>query len=140
MKKTYFKYLFSSFKNDLTRILAIFLIVFLGVGFVVSLRGSSPDLKRSANQYYIDSKFNDMYILSTIGFSKTDEKTFKETIDGAKYVQAEYLNDSYFTLDGKIIEGRENIRPMDDNSINKLSLYEGRFPASEDEWLDLTFS
>ena len=33
MKKTYFKYLFSSFKNDLTRILAIFLIVFLGVGF-----------------------------------------------------------------------------------------------------------
>ena len=75
MKKTYFKYLFSSFKNDLTRILAIFLIVFLGVGFVVGLRGSSPDLKRSANQYYIDSKFNDMYILSTIGFSKTDEKT-----------------------------------------------------------------
>ena len=104
MKKTYFKYLFSSFKNDLTRILAIFLIVFLGVGFVVGLRGSSPDLKRSANQYYIDSKFNDMYILSTIGFSKTDEKTFKDIIDGAKYVQAEYLNDSYFTIDGKIIE------------------------------------
>ena len=140
MKKTYFKYLFSSFKNDLTRILAIFLIVFLGVGFVVGLRSSSPDLKRSANQYYIDSKFNDMYILSTIGFSKTDEKTFKDTIDGAKYVQAEYLNDSYFTIDGKIIEGRENIRPMDDNSINKLSLYEGRFPESKDECVALIFS
>ena len=55
MKKTYFKYLFSSFKNDLTRILAIFLIVFLGVGFVVGLitPGCHYKAKKGENVYAI---------------------------------------------------------------------------------------
>ena len=82
MKKTYTKYLFSSFKHDITRILAIFLIVFLGISFVVGLRSSSPDLRSSTNEYYVQSKFNDMYIISSIGFSKNDQKIFKEKIKG----------------------------------------------------------
>lgn len=139
MKKAYSKYLFSSFKQDLTRILAIFLIVLLGVGFVVGLKSSTPDLRKSTNEYFLNSKFNDMYIVSTIGFSKSDENIFLDKVDGAKHVQAEYQMDSYFTFKNEKFEGRENIRTFKSSAVDKLELVEGNFPKSKDECVILTF-
>ena len=64
MKKTYTKYIFSSIKQDLSRLISIFVIVVLGLGFLVGLKSTSPDLRATMNQYYNDMNFMDVYIQS----------------------------------------------------------------------------
>ena len=80
-----------------------------------------------------------MYIVSTIGFSKSDENIFLDKVEGAKHVQAEYQMDSYFTFKNEKFEGRENIRTFKSSAVDKLELVEGNFPKSKDECVILTF-
>ena len=52
MKKNYWKMVFRTVKGSFSRFLAIFLITALGVGFLVGLLCTSPDIRSSVDDYY----------------------------------------------------------------------------------------
>ena len=70
MKKTHLKYIFKCIKDDLSRLIAITVIVLLSIGFLTGLMGSPKDLRASFNKYYNETNLLDVYIQSTIGYSK----------------------------------------------------------------------
>ena len=57
MKKTYCKSILRTVRSSLSRFLAIFAIVALGVGFLAGLLSSPGDMRASAEQYYDDTDF-----------------------------------------------------------------------------------
>ena len=71
----------SSIKEDLSHLIAIFLIVFLGISFIVGLMSTSPDIEYTVDKYYKENNFVDTYIVSTIGFDEEDTSKIKEKID-----------------------------------------------------------
>lgn len=136
MKKTYFKYLFSSIKHDFSRLLAIFLIVMLGVGFVVGLMSTTPDLQRTVNNYYNEINFTDIYIQSTLGFTDNDLTDIKANVSDIKSIELSYQMDEETILnDDEILLSRVVTRDFENNdsSIDKLTLTEGRFPENNTE-------
>ncbi len=136
MKKTYFKYLFRSIEQDLSRLLAIFLIVLLGIGFLVGLMSTSPDLYTTADKYYDDTNFTDIYLQSTIGFDKKDKDFIKENLDDVYLIEDSYQIDEFAYLNEE--ENRILSRVMtkdfsSNNSIDELTLVNGEFPTNLNE-------
>ena len=133
MNKKHFKYILKSIKKDLTRLIAICLIVFLGVGFLVGLMSSPKDLKASINSYYSNSNLLDVYIQSTIGFDEDDVSFLEENIDGIDKIQSYNQLDKYVYLDNTKVQGRVIYRTFNVDDIDKLSLVEGEFPDEKNE-------
>lgn len=133
MNKKHFKYILKSIKKDLTRLIAICLIVFLGVGFLVGLMSSPKDLKASINSYYTNSNLLDVYIQSTIGFDADDVTFLEENIDGIDKIQSYNQLDQYVYLDDTKIQGRVVYRTFNADDIDKLTLIEGELPDESNE-------
>ncbi len=133
MKKTHLKYIFKSIKDDLSRLIAITVIVLLSIGFLTGLMGSPKDLRASFNKYYEETNLLDIYIQSTIGFSKDDIDFLKENVDGIDKIEDYYQVDEYVYLDSTRIQGRVIYREFNEDSIDKLTLVEGTLPASSTE-------
>lgn len=133
MNKKHFKYILKSIKRDLARLIAICLIVFLGVGFLVGLMSSPKDLRASINSYYSNSNLLDVYVQSTIGFDEEDVSFLEENVDGIDKIQAYNQLDQYVYLDNTKVQGRVIYRTFNSDDIDKLSLVEGEFPSSSDE-------
>lgn len=72
MKRTYRKILFREVRHTISRFLAIFAIVALGVGFLAGLLATTPDMKLSADRYYDETATMDIRVLSTLGLSEDD--------------------------------------------------------------------
>lgn len=133
MKKTFLRYVFSSIKHDISRLISIFVIVVLGLGFLVGLKSTSPDLRASMNAYYNDTNFMDIYIQSTIGFSSSDVDDLRNELTGVSQIEGYYQMDEFTEIGGKKCETRLTYRSFNDNSIDKLTLREGEFPDEPNE-------
>lgn len=133
MKKTFLRYVFSSIKHDISRLISIFVIVVLGLGFLVGLKSTSPDLRASMNAYYNDTNFMDIYIQSTIGFSTSDVDDLRNELTGVSQIEGYYQMDEFTEIGGKKCETRLTYRSFNDNSIDKLTLREGEFPDEPNE-------
>lgn len=133
MKKTFLRYVFSSIKHDISRLISIFVIVVLGLGFLVGLKSTSPDLRASMNAYYNDTNFMDIYIQSTIGFSSSDVDDLRNELTGVSQIEGYYQMDEFAEIGGKKCETRLTYRSFNDNSIDKLTLREGEFPDKPNE-------
>ena len=140
MKKTFTKYIFSSIKHDLSRLIAIFVIVVLGLGFLVGLKSTSPDLQATMSNYFNDTNFMDVYIQSTLGFSKDDVDELNGELTGVSSIEGYYQMDEFAYIDGKKNETRLIYRDFNDTSIDKLSLVSGKFPENSSEVLMLNNS
>lgn len=140
MKKTFTKYIFSSIKHDLSRLIAIFVIVVLGLGFLVGLKSTSPDLQATMSNYFNDTNFMDVYIQSTLGFSKDDVDELNGELTGVSSIEGYYQTDEFAYIDGKKNETRLIYRDFNDTSIDKLSLVSGKFPENSSEVLMLNNS
>ncbi|MCM1209137.1 MAG: ABC transporter permease, partial [Ruminococcus sp.] len=86
-------------KNSLTRYLAIFIIIGLGVGFFAGLRACRPALTETVNQYFETQNFYDFRCVSSIGFSKDSVAAFSDNehilnVEGALY------EDALISIDG----------------------------------------
>lgn len=138
MKKTYIKYIMSSIKEDLSHLIAIFLIVFLGISFIVGLMSTSPDIEYTVDKYYKENNFVDTYIVSTIGFDEEDTSKIKEKIDDIDLIESHYQIDEYYYVNNKKVTGRLIYRTFEDNAIDKLTLIDGRFPSNKNECVALS--
>ena len=66
LKRTYRKVILREVRFSLSRFLAIFAIVALGVGFLAGLLAATPDMRLSVDDYYDRMNIMDVRVLSTL--------------------------------------------------------------------------
>ncbi|MDE6242365.1 MAG: FtsX-like permease family protein [Anaeroplasmataceae bacterium] len=132
MKKTFIKTIFRDYKKNLTRLIAIVAIMALGVGFLIGLLSSTPDLQDSMERYYDETNTYDILIKSTIGFSKEDILSLKDDIEEIKDIEGISSMDFKTRYDGVDITTRRIVSSFEAN-INQFTLIEGRMPTSGTE-------
>ena len=121
-----------------SRFIAIFSIIALGTGFFSGVKATGPDMKLTADQYFVDNNLMDIRIISSYGLNEEDisaiksEKNIKELMPS-------------FTLDAiakhNSIDAVAKIHsiPLDFKDtqngayINRVRIIEGRLPNSDNE-------
>ncbi len=118
-------------KKSITRFLSILLIVALGVAFFSGIRASQPDMKISADQYYDDSNFMDIRIISTMGLTEEDVEAIRR-IEGIKEAEPAFSLDVLC----KTHDTEEVVKVMSlTDKLNKIHITEGRLPENTSECL-----
>ena len=123
-------------RGSLSRFLAIFAIVALGVGFLSGLLASPVDMRLSADQYCRDSRLYDIKIQATQGLTDDDLAAVK-AIGGVDQVMPAW--DMDLVLDrpatGESLTSRLMSLPAENAAVqmNRLTLVEGRLPSAPGE-------
>lgn len=147
------KDLFRSVKNSMTRFISIVAIIALGISFFVGMKSASPDMKKTANDYFCKNNLMDIEVYSSIGFTS-------EEIEKISAVEGIRAADGVKSADTLIFVGENGIvnasngaamacRVMsmdfkraadfcesgsaDDSYINRIDLVDGRFPEKKNE-------
>lgn len=92
LKRTYRKVILREVRFSLSRFLAIFAIVALGVGFLAGLLAATPDMRLSVDDYYDRMNIMDVRVLSTLGLSEEDIAAIRQA-DGVEQVEPGYTAD-----------------------------------------------
>lgn len=114
-------------KNSFGRFLSVVLIVALGTGFFAGLRGASPDMLKTLDNYYDKSLLMDYKITSTMGLTNDDIDSLNKLNHTSKVIPSYSLD---VLVDGKCIR----VHALETN-INKVTLKDGRMPKKENECL-----
>ena len=136
MKKNYWKMVFRTIKESFSRFLAIFLITALGVGFLVGLLCTSPDIRTSVDGYYDAHNLFDLDIKGTMGLTEADVQAMDsrpETETVTAVYQKDVLADN---PDGQNQVARLHAADYTndvEHMVNSPELLEGRFPEKAGE-------
>ena len=141
LKKTYRKVILREVRHSISRFLAIFAIVALGVGFLAGLLATTPDMRLSTDRYYDETNLMDIRVLSTLGLSDGDIEAIRST-EGVAGVMPGYSAD--VLVDGAESSGvvaRFVSLPLDKLEAgeeetgyqNRIVLTEGRYPQEPGE-------
>ena len=111
------------------RFLSILLVVLLGVGFFAGIKATSPDMKKTIDEYFDNQNVMDIEVISTLGLTDDDIKTL-QNVEGVEKVSASYYQDAIVQVqDAEYVMRMESIA----DDINTLVLVEGNMPQSIDE-------
>ena len=134
MKKTYGKSILRTVRSSLSRFLAIFTIVALGVGFLAGLLSSPDDMRLSAESYYDGTDLYDLRAVSTLGLTEVDVRQVEE-LPGVESVMPVYDMDFVVDLaDGDTLTARMHTLPEKGRtSLNTPVLVDGRLPEKAGE-------
>ncbi|GHU62426.1 hypothetical protein FACS189445_5430 [Spirochaetia bacterium] len=137
--KTYIKTILREIRGTLSRFVAIFAIVALGVGFLAGLLATTPDMKLSVDHYFRETNMMDIFIKATMGITEGDVEALA-ALDETALVLPAYVMDSLVRTDlDEVLAARVYGLPLDDADsaafVNKLELVAGRFPERDDECL-----
>lgn len=128
---------FRLIKRTHKRFLSLFLIVTIGVAFMVGVMASSPVLRDSVDLYYDENHLMDIQLYSSYGFCKEDISAIKK-VNGVKDVFASKFVDVYGS---DVNESVYVTRVQELNSnVNNFVLKEGRMPSKPNEALTLASS
>ena len=123
-------------RSSLSRFLAIFAIVALGVGFLSGLLASPVDMRLSADRYCRDAQLYDIKIQATQGLTD-DDLAAVTAIEGVGQVMPAW--DMDLVLDrpatGESLTSRLMSLPAENAAaqMNQLTLVEGRLPSAPGE-------
>lgn len=134
MNPSYRKNILRTVKSSLSRFLAIFAIVTLGVGFLAGLLAAPGDMRLSADSYYDDTAMYDLRVVSTLGLTEQDLELVRQT-EGVESVLPVYDEDLVLlTPDGDSHTARVHTLPGESEpGINNLILQTGRMPEKAGE-------
>ncbi len=139
MKKSYRKVIVREVTHTLSRFLAIFGIVALGVGFLASLLATTPDMRASTDRYYDETNMFDIRVVSPLGLTSRDVDAIRST-DGVAGVMPLYSADAMITIPaGEDVVTHIQSLPLsllDTDSgdyQNRVILTEGRMPETPGE-------
>lgn len=135
--KSYLKIIFREIKKSFGRFAAIIGIVTLGVGFLVGILSSTPDMQISADKYYDENQMTDIFIKATMGLTEDDLKTVA-ALSGVEKITPAYVTDAVIqTSQEEMLTARIYGLPLEDNEtnqmVNHLTLTEGRMPQQPSE-------
>ena len=153
MSKALLKDTFRSIWRTKARFISIILIVALGIGFFAGIKATAPDMKETANRYFLSNNLMDLRVLSTVGFEQADVDAIRE-IDGVHAVMPAYFADglvkvngeSLIDMDGSAFSVRAHSLSMemladwqngknDAEYMNRPTLIEGEWPKNANECL-----
>ncbi|NCB73173.1 MAG: ABC transporter permease [Clostridia bacterium] len=135
MRKTHNKNFLRTIKDTFGRFAAIFAIVALGVGFLVGLLSSTPDMRYSFDEYLDSSAMYDIRVLGDMGLTDEDITAIR-SLEGVQNVQAGYLADvTMNTAKDTEYTARLHSLSLDsgENTINIPQLSSGRLPEKAGE-------
>ena len=133
MKRSYIKNIFRTVRSTLSRFLAIFAIVALGVGFLAGLLASPDDMRISADEYCDEVDLYDLHVVSTLGLTEDDLFAVRQ-IEGVQNVLPVYDADLiYLSEEGDSHTTRVHTLPQDETVMNSVLLREGRMPERPGE-------
>ncbi|MDD3429172.1 MAG: FtsX-like permease family protein [Oscillospiraceae bacterium] len=141
--KTFHKNIWREIKQSLSRFLAIFSIVALGVGFLAGLLATTPDMRFSVDAYYDKSRMMDIRLISTLGLTAEDVNAIR-SIDGVQQIMPVYTADTVVqSTAGDTFVARLQSLPQDtsdsnENYLNRLELVSGRMPQKPNECVVVT--
>lgn len=135
--KAFHKDVLRAVTHSWSRFLALFVIVALGAGFYSGLRTTAPNMRATADAYYDDTRFFDVRLVSTFGFTDDDVEAIRAT-EGVGSVMAGYSADWLVRMGEKDVVTRLHSLPSDlseDNEeyLNRPTLKEGRMPENPGE-------
>lgn len=131
--KKYTKTIIREIRQSFGRFAAIIAIVALGVGFLMGLLSSTPDMKASADAYYRESAMSDFNIKSTMGLTDDDLSALKAMPQTDRIMPARVTDALMTTTDGQLLTGRLYGIDLSQLTVNKLTLKKGRMPESSSE-------
>ncbi len=133
MSKKYTKTITREIRSSFGRFAAIIAIVALGVGFLVGILSSTPDMKATADKYYAEYSMSDFDLKSTMGFTEKDIDAIKN-IEEVDTVMPARVTDAMVSVGSSYaVAGRIYGLDMDNITLNKLQLVEGRMPEDKTE-------
>ena len=133
MSKKYTKTIAREIRSSFGRFAAIIAIVALGVGFLVGVLSSTPDMKATADEYYAEYSMSDFDLKSTMGFTEKDISAIKSIEEVDKVMPARVTDAMVSINQNSTVAGRIYGLDMDNITINKLQLVEGRMPENKTE-------
>lgn len=140
MKRTYRKSIIRTVRQSLSRFMAIFAIVALGVGFLAGLLSATPDMRYSADKVFDETELFDLRIVGTLGLSDDDVAAVR-AIEGVQDIMPVYSVDALVnTPGGDTLVTKIQSVPLDQieqkeptGYINRMEVVEGRLPVKDDE-------
>ena len=136
--KTYGKNIFRTIRGSLSRFLAIFAIVALGVGFLAGLLVSPMDMRLSADALYDETRLYDLRVVSTLGLTEEDVEAVS-AVEGVEGLFPAYDTDLVLlSEEGDSLTARVHSLPEDTseenaNYLTRPQLLEGRMPQEPGE-------
>lgn len=124
-------------KNTKSRFVSIMVIVALGVGFFVGVKGASPSMKHSADKFFKENNLMDYKIMSSYGFREEDIESLKN-MEGVKAIMPSYSTELLVKSNETEVVVKVHAIPKaydnnDKNVINKVNITEGRLPEKSGE-------
>ena len=120
-----------SIRSSFGRFLAILLIVTLSVGFFSGLKITKSAMAETCNDYLTEHSLFDYKLLSTIGFTEDDVKTF-QGISSVSLAEGGKSTDALLQLEEKTAAYKLIAIPK---YINTPALVAGEMPSSKNECL-----
>lgn len=134
MKKMYTRVAIREIKHSLGRFTAIIAIVALGVGFLVGLLSTTPDMKASMNAWYDKQSMYDFNIKSTMGLTEDDISAVSALSFVSRVMPAKVTDVLMTDSNGDLLTARlYGMELSEKDGINNLTLLEGRLPESPGE-------
>ena len=129
MKKALLKDSVKEIRKTYKRFLSILLMSLLGVGFFAGIRATSPDMRKTIDNYYNEQNFYDIQMISTLGLTDEDVDLIKNN---------EYVSEVYgsFSKEALVEISNNSVPVVKVHSlldINKVILKEGRLPEKDNE-------
>ena len=131
MKKTQIIDHLRNIRKQFVSWLSIIVIAMLAVIAYLGIRFTAGSLKENFNSFYKESGYRDVQILSTLRFSKENLEEI-EKIDGVEKAVGTY---SYSTIVKSARTSRNATLLSLDDTINVPRIYQGTYPAKDNECL-----
>ena len=129
-------------RKTLSRFLAIFSIMALGVGFFAGVQATGRDMRLTADDYFDRHRLMDGHILSTMGLSDGDVEAVR-SIPGVSGVMPAHFTDAVVLSQDNFLVRVHSLAQLPEDSsdfLNLPRLVEGRMPQSAGECLaDMNF-
>jgi putative ABC transport system permease protein len=108
----------------------------VSVAFFAGIRATAPDMRNTADQYYDEYGMMDIRVLSTLGLTEADIEAIAG-VKGVLKVQPGYFADVVSTIKSSETVFRVHSLPetVDNSTINRIRLTEGRYPEKPGECL-----
>ncbi|MBQ3871538.1 MAG: hypothetical protein II780_02415, partial [Clostridia bacterium] len=132
--RTFHKDTLRLIKQTFNRFLALFMIVLIGVSFMMGLLSSSEIMQRSVDAYCDETSMMDFEILSPYGFNDDDLEAIRREEFVSKAVAGRSF-DCGMLLGGSF-QGTVRVEEYE-RALNRFELISGRYPEKENECLIL---
>lgn len=140
MNKTYLRSIWRTIRGTMSRFLAIFAIVALGVGFLAGLLATTPDMRYSGDVYFDKTHLFDVRVAGTLALSEENVAAV-QAVEGVGDTMPAYSADVLVdTPEGDTLVTRIHSIPLDQLEekqpqgwLNRFEVREGRVPVNEDE-------